>query len=57
VTWSPMESFDTAADPTPRRVLYSPPTSGKTTVDLVTIRVLIFPEAVEVAQAILAAAR
>jgi hypothetical protein len=38
-------------------VLYSPPASGKNYVDLVTIRVLTFPEAVEVTQAILAAAR
>jgi hypothetical protein len=57
VTWSPMDSSDTAADPRPRHVLYSPPTSGKNYVDLVTIRVLTFPEAVEVTQAILAAAR
>ena len=57
MTWSPMDSSDTAADPRPRHVLYSPPTSGKNYVDLVTIRVLTFPEAVEVTQATLAAAR
>jgi hypothetical protein len=57
MTWSPMDLSDTAAGPRPRHVLYSPPTSGKNDVDLVTIRVLTFPEAVEVTQAILAAAR
>jgi hypothetical protein len=57
MTWSPMDLSDTAADPRPRHVLYSPPASGKNYVDLVTIRVLTFPEAIEVTQAILAAAR
>jgi len=57
VTWSPMDSSDTAAGPRSGHVLYSPPARGENYVDLVTIRVFTFPEAVEVAQVILAAAR